>query len=88
MYCGVPSEPRLRDPLAAGIRDRQRDPEISDERLPLVEQDVLRLQVAMDDAVAMRVIGALATAIPMFMASGIVSCLSRSSLCRSDSPST
>ena len=49
-------ETRLRDSRTAGVGDRQRDAEIGDERLSLVKQDVLGLEVAMDDTVAVRVI--------------------------------
>ena len=71
MYCGVPiaepgrvkdesSRERLEeqsiDRLALGIGQRLGDPPIDDERLAEpAEHDVLGLQVAMDDAAAVRV---------------------------------
>ena len=53
MYRGVPSvSPDLGHPPAVGRRaDGERDPEIGDERTPAAQQDVLRLDVPMDDAV-------------------------------------
>ena len=44
---GSQREPRLRHPVAAGLLHRQGDPEIGDQRAAVVEQDVLRLDVAM-----------------------------------------
>ena len=41
----------LGDPSAAGIRDGQRDAEVGDDRLPVLEQNVLGLEVAVDHAV-------------------------------------
>ena len=46
----------LGDPPAAGIRDGQRDAEVGDDRLPVLEQDVLGLEVAVDDAVTVGVV--------------------------------
>ena len=49
-------EPGLRHSLSPGVRHGERDAEVGDEWLPFVQEDVLRLQVAMDDAVTMRVV--------------------------------
>ena len=57
MYCGVPSDmPGLRHPRAAGAAHGERDPEVGDQRLAVVEQNVLGLDVAMDHAVPVRVV--------------------------------
>ena len=56
MYCGVPSERPVCVTRAAGVGDGERDAEVGDERLAVVQQDVLGLEVAMDDAVAVRVV--------------------------------
>jgi len=45
-----------REPIAAGALDGERDPEVGHERMAVVQQHVLRLDVAMHDAVAMRVL--------------------------------
>ncbi len=42
--------------MPASVRDRERDPEIGEQRLPLLQQDVVRLEVAMDDALSVRVL--------------------------------
>ena len=39
-----------------GVRQRLADPEVGDERVPLVQQDVLGLDVAVDDVVTVRVV--------------------------------
>ena len=49
-------QPRLRHALPARLAHRQRDPEVGHHRLPMLKEDVLRLQVAMDDAVLMRIV--------------------------------
>ena len=79
----------LRDATAAGVADGERDAEIGDDRLAVVKQNVLGLEVAMDDAVR----GARSRARPLLRramrsASSTGSCFSRSSRARSDSPST
>jgi hypothetical protein len=53
---GAQREPRLRHPLAAGLAHRERDPEVGDHRLAVVQQDVLRLEVAVDHPVPVRVV--------------------------------
>ena len=50
------AEARLCDPRSTGVRNGERDPEVGDHGLPVVEQDVLRLQVAMNHPVPMRVV--------------------------------
>ena len=59
MYAGVPTV----TPNCVSVRDSTRggderlaDAEVRDERVPLVEQDVLGLDVAVHDVVAMRVV--------------------------------
>ena len=47
---------RCRDPRAAGVRDCQCDAEVGNQRLPLVQQDVLGLEIAVDHAVPVRVV--------------------------------
>ena len=49
-------ETRARDPLAARLLERQRDAEVGDERMPVLQQHVLGLDVAVDDAADVRVI--------------------------------
>jgi hypothetical protein len=49
-------EPGLRHPLAAGTLHRERDAEISHQRMAALEQDVLGLDVAMDDTLVVRVL--------------------------------
>ena len=44
-------QPGLRDAAAAGVAHGERDAEVGDQRLPVVQQDVLGLEVAMDHAV-------------------------------------
>ena len=57
MYCGVPRRhPRLGHPGPARLAGRQRDPEVRHQRLAVVQQDVLGLDVAVDDVVPMRVV--------------------------------
>ena len=48
-------EPGLRHPLAAGALHGERDAEVGHERVAALQQDVLRLDVAMDHAEAVRV---------------------------------
>ena len=88
MYAGVPTTCPVcvSDPVAASMRAR--DAEVGDERLPVAEQDVLGLDVAMDDAVPVRVVERerdLARD-PERVVDG--SWRSRVSRSRSDSPST
>ena len=45
---------RLRHPRPARSTDGERDPEVSDERLLFVKQDVFRLDVPVNDSAAMR----------------------------------
>ena len=57
MYCGVPSERPvcvIRWPPA--LLHGERDAEIGDQRVAALQQDVLRLDVAMDHAVRVRVV--------------------------------
>ena len=49
-------EPGLGHAIAAGLAHRERDPEVGDERRAIVQEDVLGLDVAMDDAVPVRVV--------------------------------
>jgi hypothetical protein len=57
MYCGVPSEsPVCVMRCAAGLLHGERDAEVGDQRLPIVQQDVLGLDVAVDHALAMCVV--------------------------------
>ena len=53
---GAERESGLGDPGPTGLCHRERDPEIGDHRLAGLEQDVLRLEIAMDDAVGVGVI--------------------------------
>ena len=46
----------LRDARAAGVGDGEGDAEVGDERLAFLEEDVLRLQIAVDDALAVGVV--------------------------------
>jgi hypothetical protein len=46
----------VRQSIAAGRRHGQRDPEIAEHRLPVVQQDVLGLDVAMEHPLPVRVI--------------------------------
>ena len=48
--------PRLRQARARGGAERERDPEIGDHGLPVLEQDVLRLDVAVDHAVPVGIV--------------------------------
>ena len=50
------TQARLGDAMSAGLRDRERNPEVGDDRLLLLKQHVLRLEVAVDDVVAVRVV--------------------------------
>ena len=90
MYCGVPSEsPVCVMRCAAGVAHGERDPEIGDERLAVLQQDVLRLEVAVDDAVRdARSRARSRSRRAMRTASSTGSCFSRSSRARSVSPST
>ncbi len=49
-------KPGLRHPRAAGGTHRQRDAEVRDERAAVVEQNILRLDVAVDHAMPVRVV--------------------------------
>ena len=56
MYPGVPdAHAGLRQAVAAGGQ-RARDAEIGDHRVPAAQENVVRLDVAVDHAVAMRVV--------------------------------
>ena len=55
MWCAE-AQPCLRHPSTGSGGNRQRDPEVGDHRPPVVQEDVLRLDVAMDHAVAVRVV--------------------------------
>src|SRR5207249_2017747 len=46
----------LRDTCASGVRHGERDAEVRDDGLTRLEQDVLGLEVAMNDAVPVRII--------------------------------
>ena len=91
--CTPASRVRSRSPSArrrvcAAVGQRPRDPEVGDQRVPVAEQDVLGLDVAVHDAAAVGVgqrVGDLAGD-----ADGVLdgSCFSRASRSRSDSPST
>ena len=51
MYVGVPStRPVVGEPLAAGLVERPRDAEVGDPHAAVVQQDVLRLDVAVHHA--------------------------------------
>ena len=63
------------------------DPEIGDEGAAIMQEDVLRLDVAMDDAPAVGIVQGTATSVAMRTASAMESCLSRASRSRRDSPS-
>ena len=49
-------ETRLRQSRPSRLPHGQRDPEVSDQRLPGLEQDVLGLDVAMHDVVLVRIL--------------------------------
>ena len=49
-------EAGLGDAGPAGVGDGEGDAEVGDHRLPVLEEDVLRLEVAVDDAVAVGVV--------------------------------
>ena len=49
-------DPALRQAVSPGGGERERDPEIGQQRLTVLEEHVLRLQVAMNHALAVRVI--------------------------------
>ena len=53
---GAEREAGLRDPRAAGVADGECDPEVGDEGLAFVEENVLGLEVAVDHAVPVRVV--------------------------------
>jgi hypothetical protein len=63
MYSGVPrlseAEPGLGEPLAAGFAHGPRDPEVGDQGVAVREQDVLRLDVPVHDALLVRVAEAI-----------------------------
>ena len=46
----------LGHPRTARLAGRERDAEVRDQRPPIVQEDVLRLDVAVDDAVAVRIV--------------------------------
>lgn len=46
----------LSQPATARVRDRDCDSEIGDDRLPIVKEDVLRLDIAVNDSVSMCVV--------------------------------
>ena len=75
-------------PLAAGLLDSECDAEVRDQRRAVVEQDVLRLDVAVDHAVLVCVRQRLATSPAIRTASVTGSCRSRTSRARRLSPST
>jgi len=57
MYWGVPSErARSREAIHPGALERQRDTEVRHHRLSFVQQNVLGLDVAVDDPVAVRMV--------------------------------
>ena len=86
MYCGVPSDMPVSVIRAAAAFDTASAmPKSATSAWPLVQQDVLRLDVAMDDAVPVRVVervGDLASRCAPRRRCG--SCFSRSSRSRSD----
>ena len=47
-------QPGLRDALAAGVADRERDAEVGDNRLLRLQQNVFGLEVALHDAARLR----------------------------------
>ena len=49
-------EPRLREAIAAGLLHRERDAEVRQHRLAFLDQDVLRLDVAVHEPLAVRVV--------------------------------
>ena len=51
---GAEGKPGLGHPPAGRGTHREGDPEVRDEGLPLAEQDVLGLDVAVDDVVSVR----------------------------------
>ncbi len=56
MYDGVPATRPAAGGFVVAVRDRARDAEVGDERVPFLKQDVRRLDVEVDDAVAVRVV--------------------------------
>ena len=57
MYCGVPSEsPVCGQAIAPRLLHRERDAEVGEHRLAFLEEDVLRLDVAVDEPLAVRVV--------------------------------
>ena len=49
-------QPRLRHPPSTGRAHREGDPEVGHDRIAIVQQDVGRLDVPVDDVVPMRVV--------------------------------
>jgi hypothetical protein len=49
-------EPRLRESIATGFLHGERDAEVGEHRLTLLDEDVLRLDVAVDELLAVRVV--------------------------------
>jgi len=56
MYCGVPTQARLRHALSARVLHGERDAEVGDERMPALQQNVLGLDVAVDNAAVVRIL--------------------------------
>ena len=82
-------EAGLGDASATGLGYGQRDAEVGDHRLARLEQDVLRLEVAMDHAPGVGVVERAGhQRRPGGCVSSTGSCCSRSSRARSVSPST
>ena len=89
MYCGVPSEnPVSREACAARLATASAMPKSATSAVPVGEQDILRLDVAMHDALAVGVVERAATAVAMRSASSIGSWPRASRRARRDSPST
>src|SRR5947207_1887475 len=51
---GTDRETRSGEALAAGLRHRERDAEVADQRLPILQKNVLGFDVAMNDALPVR----------------------------------
>ena len=81
-------ESGLRERLPSGGADGARDAEIGDDRMSVVDEDILRLDVAMHEAASMRVASASANSVAMRKLSSSGSCFSRLRRLRSVSPST